>query len=65
MLRNCFTDAALSIRLIAKHPAFSAAVILTLAIGIGATMAIFNILNAALIRPLPFKDPGRLVLVVR
>lgn len=50
-------------RLIARNPVFAGVAILTLALGIGANTAIFTVVNAVLLRPLPFKDPSRLVLV--
>ena len=48
-------------RSLRRAPGFSASVILTLAIGIGAATAIFAVVDAVLIRPLPYGDPGRLV----
>ncbi len=57
MLRD-FVYAARTLR---SSPAFAAAAVLTLALGIGASTAIFSVADAVLVRPLPYKDPGRLV----
>jgi hypothetical protein len=50
-----------AVRQLRGHPAFTAAVILTLGLGIGANTAIFSFVNALLIRPFPFRDPDQLV----
>ena len=54
-------DAAYGLRLLAKNRGFTIVAALTLALGIGATSAIFSVLNAVVLAPLPFRDPGRLV----
>ena len=48
-------------RILRKYPGFSLAIILTAALGIGANVTIFSVLNAVVLEPLPFKDPDRLV----
>jgi putative ABC transport system permease protein len=54
-------DVASGFRSLVKRPAFAFTAIATLALGIGATAAIFSVVNAVLLRPLPYADPSRLV----
>jgi putative ABC transport system permease protein len=56
-------DVRQALRALAARPVFTAAAVLTLALGIGGSTAIFGFVRAVLLRPLPYADPGRLVLV--
>ena len=56
-------DVTYALRVMRSHPAFTAAIVLTLALGIGATTSIFSVVNAVLLRPLPFADGERIVML--
>ena len=63
-LDSAFRDARFGLRQIRRTPALALAVVLSLAIGIGANTAIFSLVDAALLRPLPVHDPDALRIVV-
>jgi putative ABC transport system permease protein len=62
-LDDLLQDLRYAARGLARRPGFTAVAVLTLAIGIGATTAIFSAVHTLILRPLPFKDPGRLMKV--
>src|SRR5882724_5169792 len=62
-MRNFLRNVYYSIRSLRRAPGFTLAAVLTLAVGIGANTAVFSVVDAVLLRPLPYRDAGRLVMV--
>jgi putative ABC transport system permease protein len=65
MMESLFRDLRLAIRSLARNPGFTAVGVLTLALGIGATTAVFSVVYGVLLRPLPFPRADRLVQIVQ
>jgi putative ABC transport system permease protein len=63
LFANLRHDLSFAVRSLAKNRTFASAAIATLALGVGATLAVFTVVNGVLLRPLPYKDPSRVAMI--
>ena len=63
MMRSIIQDVRYALRQFRKSPGFAATVVAVLALGIGANLAVFTLLNGILLRPLPYAQPDRIVAI--
>ena len=62
-LESAWRDVRLAARMLRRNPGFAAGVVLTLALGIGGTTAVFSVYSAVLLKPLPYSEPDRIVML--
>jgi putative ABC transport system permease protein len=62
-LANLIQDLRYGLRMLRRNPLFAGAAVITLGLGLGATLAVFNVVNGVLLRPLPYRDPERINII--
>src|SRR4026207_1828668 len=64
-MESILADIRYGLRILLKQPGFTLVAVVTLALGIGANTAIFSLVNSILLRPLPFREPDRVVRLIQ